>query len=82
MPRSAARPSRSWTDRRTPPSARPFSGGHALDAGNQVVLGAATLAALHKKAGGTVVVSTEARKPGAANRAQAVARTGAPGLLR
>jgi hypothetical protein len=35
----------------------PILPGHALDANNQVVLGAATLAALHKKVGDTVVVS-------------------------
>ena len=35
----------------------PILSGHALDANNQVVLGAATLAALHKKVGDTVVVS-------------------------
>ena len=35
----------------------PILSGHPLDANNQVVLGAATLAALHKKVGDTVVVS-------------------------
>jgi hypothetical protein len=35
----------------------PILSGHPLDADNQVVLGAATLAALHKKVGDTVVVS-------------------------
>ena len=35
----------------------PILSGHALDANNQVVLGAATLAALHKKVGDTIVVS-------------------------
>ena len=35
----------------------PILSGHPLDASNQVVLGAATLAALHKKVGDTVVVS-------------------------
>jgi FtsX-like permease family len=35
----------------------PILSGHALDANNQIVLGAATLAALHKKVGDTVRVS-------------------------
>jgi hypothetical protein len=35
----------------------PILSGHALDANNQIVLGAATLAALHKKVGGTVMAS-------------------------
>ena len=35
----------------------PILSGHAIDAGNQIVLGAATLAALHKKLGDTVTVS-------------------------
>ncbi|HLN17233.1 MAG TPA: FtsX-like permease family protein [Acidimicrobiales bacterium] len=37
--------------------APPILTGHALAAGNQVVLGSATLAALHKKVGDTVTVS-------------------------
>jgi hypothetical protein len=35
----------------------PILSGHAIDAGNQVVVGAATLAALHEKVGDTVMVS-------------------------
>jgi hypothetical protein len=35
----------------------PILSGHAIDAGNQVVLGAATLAALHERIGDTVMVS-------------------------
>ena len=37
--------------------APPILSGHALEAKNQIVLGAATLAALHKKVGDTVVAS-------------------------
>ena len=35
----------------------PVLSGHGLEAGNQVVMGAATLAVLHKKVGGTVFLS-------------------------
>jgi hypothetical protein len=35
----------------------PILSGHAIDAGNQVVVGAATLAALHERVGDTVMVS-------------------------
>ena len=40
----------------------PILTGHAVDANNQVVLGSATLAALHKKVGETVMVSYGAPK--------------------
>jgi len=40
----------------------PILSGHALDANNQIVLGAATIAALHKKVGDTVLVSYGAPK--------------------
>ena len=40
----------------------PILAGHAVDANNQVVLGSATLAALHKKIGDTVMVSYGAPK--------------------
>ena len=40
----------------------PILSGHALDESNQVVLGSATLAALHKKVGDTVLVSYGAPK--------------------
>jgi hypothetical protein len=40
----------------------PILTGHAVDANNQVVLGSATLAALHKKLGDTVMVSYGAPK--------------------
>jgi hypothetical protein len=39
------------------PLSPPILSGHALDASNQVVVGAATLAALHKKIGDTVYIS-------------------------
>jgi hypothetical protein len=40
----------------------PILSGHALDANNQIVLGAATLASLHKSVGDTVVVSVGSAK--------------------
>jgi len=40
----------------------PILSGHALDANGQIVLGAATIAALHKKVGDTVMVSYGAPK--------------------
>ena len=41
----------------------PVLSGHGLDGPGQVVLGAATLAQLHKRLGDTVKVSTGARNP-------------------
>jgi len=43
--------------------APPLLSGHGLDAGNQVVLGAATLAQLHKRLGDTVVVRSAHGSP-------------------
>ena len=40
----------------------PILSGHALDSNRQIVLGAATLAALHKKVGDTVIISYGAPK--------------------
>ena len=48
-----------------PKVAPPILSGHGLDANDQIVLGAATLAVLHKHVGDTVTVSygTPARRP-------------------
>lgn len=42
--------------------APPILSGHSVDATNQIVLGAATLAQLHKRVGGTVVVTYGTKK--------------------
>ncbi|MFI5036738.1 MAG: ABC transporter permease [Acidimicrobiales bacterium] len=45
------------------PIGPPILSGHGLDASNQVVLGAATLAALHKRVGQTVTVDVRSSPP-------------------
>jgi putative ABC transport system permease protein len=47
--------------RPNPRVAPPILSGHGLEANDQIVLGAATMAALHKKLGGTVVFSYNTR---------------------
>ena len=61
MPRSMARPSRPRVPANAP-FAPPILSGHGVTGDRQIVLGAATLAQLHKKVGATVVLSYGAPK--------------------